>query len=84
MTKTVRQKLVRFSIETDGGTKKWNAEDEAGIWHLTHVENIDLEAWLEKQRTSGNFAEGQKLVDVVKKYQTLEAENGDHSRGRRA
>ncbi|MCX6726574.1 MAG: hypothetical protein NTY75_02015 [Candidatus Shapirobacteria bacterium] len=68
MTKTTRSKLVKFATYTKSGTVEWWGNTD-GV-HLTNIDptRVDLDEWLEKQRTSGDYVEGQTLVANVTRY----------------
>jgi len=73
MTATIRERLVHFSELTNKGSTIF-VDKKDGI-HLPEVNRINLDEWLEKQKTSGNYTEGQQLVEVVRRYQNLEQES---------
>lgn len=70
MTKTIRHKLINFSNLTDEGSREFVSSSRGRF--IADFNRINLDEWLEKQKTSGNYVEGQRLVENVRRYKNLE------------
>lgn len=81
MTKTTMQKLEAFSHQTNGGTELWHGcRDE----QLTNLDGVDLDAYLKSnEHNVKTYMKAKELVDSVRWYHVLEAEQIFESKGRR-